>query len=505
MTLSEAELSAIAKGAADDGDAPTQPPWTDEMRHMLDALADLEFRPVRASPLVTLCEAGARYGWRSLETATNPKLLAIVSSKARTSLKRDLQHSLERLTRPCLELVRTSFGLAMNSIGTLAGPADPKLVDRMFLGDKPSHRLFVLFKEFPVLARLWSQSISQWREHVTEIFLRLAADRRALAHTFLGGQSIGRIVNIRCNLSDSHHGGRTVMELQFEAGSVIYKPRPGDNEWEWGSLLEWMNAQSFQPKLRVARILRRHGYCWMERIDAASCKNAAALRRFYKRIGGMIAAAYLLRAVDCHRQNLIASGEYPVLVDTEALWHVSPLTRRQTVLARLSNTGFFPDSDPRSLRSRSSVLGQATVRKHLPLIGPRPANSSTYKRQILNGFNLAWHCILGTHARRNAFAARLRRIRSRERRWIYWSTERYAAIRKASIEAVALRSGIERQALIGRLSNRTTVDPEVIKAEIEAVKGLDIPHFVQKSKARTVLDAADIPGQLREALERVLG
>ena len=188
MTLSEEEIIAIIRRASDDGE-PVKPSWAGEMRRMLNALADLEFRPGRASPLVKLCEAGAYYGWSQLETTIKPELLAVVSPKAETSLRRDLRRSLERLTRPCLKLERTSFGLAMNSIGLRMEAADAKLADRMFLGDRPSHRLFALFKEFPVLTRLWSQSISQWRDHVTEVLSRFVVDRRALAHAFLGWQT----------------------------------------------------------------------------------------------------------------------------------------------------------------------------------------------------------------------------------------------------------------------------------------------------------------------------
>ena len=59
-----------------------------EMRRMLSALADFEFRPGRATPLVKLCEAGARYGWRDLEATSNPNLLTSVSPKAKASLTR---------------------------------------------------------------------------------------------------------------------------------------------------------------------------------------------------------------------------------------------------------------------------------------------------------------------------------------------------------------------------------------------------------------------------------
>lgn len=490
MTLSEAEISEIVEGADDGNEPSAHPPWAVAVRKMLNALADVEFGPRRASPLVKLCEAGAQYGWQDLEARSNPKLLVCVSPKARASLTRDLRRSLERLTRPCLELERTSFGLAMNALGMPAGQADPKLTERMFLGDKPSHRLFSLFTKFPVLARHWCQLISQWREHVTEILLRFTEDRTALSRAFFGGQPVGTIVDFRCGLSDPHNHGRTVMQLQFQAGAVIYKPRPGDGEWEWGSLLHWMNAQSFRPSLRAGRVLRRKGYCWMEPIEGAPCKNAAAARRFYERVGGIIAAAYLLKAVDCHRDNLIVSGEDPVLVDADALWHVSPGIKTQTPLDLLSRTGFFPNSNPRSLQSRSSVLNRDEM--------------GQYKREMINGFSKAWDCILGTKDRRQSFARRLRRIQSHKRRWIYRATEKYAVIRRALIQPVALRSGFEHQRLIARLCRRIGVRPEVIKGEIDALKRLDFPYFVRSSRVQTALDAANMLADVREALRRAL-
>ncbi len=60
MTLSEAEIREIVAGA-DDGDEPsTHLPWAVAMRTMLTALADVEYGPGRAGPLVKLCRAGAQ-------------------------------------------------------------------------------------------------------------------------------------------------------------------------------------------------------------------------------------------------------------------------------------------------------------------------------------------------------------------------------------------------------------------------------------------------------------
>ena len=39
--------------------------------------------------------------------------------------------------------------------------------------------------------------------------------------------------------------------------------------------------------------------------------------RFYRRQGALLALLYALEATDFHAENLIASGEFPVLIDLE--------------------------------------------------------------------------------------------------------------------------------------------------------------------------------------------
>lgn len=504
MTLSKAELDAIVSAVADGEASSVRSGLRVAMQRMLNALPDFEFRTKRATPLVKLCTAGADYGWRELQKAGKPDLLADLSGKAKASLRRDLRHRLERITRPCFELEWESFGLAMNSIGILAASPDSKVAERMFLRDKPSDRLFALFKKFPVLASLWCQVISHWRTYVMEVLSRLTLDRHVLSRAFFSGRPIAGILDLRCGLSDWHHSGRTVARLQFEAGSIIYKPRSGVGESEWFSVFEWMNRNSFQPKLRAARVLQRKGYCWMEYVEPASCETKAAARRFCERIGGMIAAAHLLKLVDCHRDNLIAAGEHPVLVDVDALWHVSALTKTQAVSSVLYRTGFFPNSNRRSLQSRSSALGRGTTGDHVPRVAGEPLSVADYKQQITRGFARAWRCILGTRGRRRAFELRLRRIRSKERRWIYWATEKYAAIREASLQPVVLRSGPERDLLIRRLCRRDIVSSAVIDAELRALNQLDIPYFMRRTNERVPPDKLPVPGELIKAIRHAL-
>lgn len=480
------------------------PPWAIDLRRMFGALAEFDFNSNRGSPLARLCEAGARFGLQELDSTLGSEFPVLVSTKAKRCLKRDLERILQGATRPCLELERKSYNLALVAMGFEKTGTDGRPWDVKFVGKKPSERLFAIFGRFPVLPRLWLQLISQWCDKVAELLTRLVADRTALSGAFLGGQPAGPIVEMRCGLSDPHKNGRTVMLLQFASGSVIYKPRPGDGEWEWNSLLEWMNAHSFRPRLRPGRVLRRKGYCWMEWIEVAPCKNAAAARRFYERLGGMIAAACLLKAVDCHRDNLISAGEDPVLVDAETLWHVSPGNKAQTPLDFLYRTGFFQNANSRSLQSRSSALGPGTAGRHVPRLAGRPLKPRHYRFEIARGFARAWRCILGDRSAQEMFARKLRRIRATDRRWIYRATEAYAAIRDASIQPQALRSGRERERLLRRRCTSETVGPTVVDAEVRALMQLDIPYFVVRSKQRLPSGGCSVLPELIQALHAAL-
>src|SRR6266446_2237991 len=478
------------------------PGWANELREMLHALGELEFSSRRSSPLQKVCEVGSQYGLRRLERTVSSELLSLLCPIAKRRLKDNLQRLLTRATRPSFALELNAFRRAFEAIYSEKGAATTEL---KFLEKPPYHRLISLFKNFPVLAKLWSLLISQWRDHIAELLLRFSADRVAMSRTFFAARPVDKIADIRPGLSDPHNKGRSVMLLQCHAGSIIYKPRSGDGEREWFSFIRYLNARCLRPKLRPARVLRRDGYCWMEEIRFASCKNHAAARRFYERLGGMIAAAYLLRATDCHRDNVIASGEYPVLVDAETLWHVTRKTQIQSPLDALYETGFFPRSNRRSSwQYRSSVLGKTTTGQHIPRIGGKPLSAARYKGEIVNGFRSAWDCVLENEKGRAAFVRWVRRLRAVERRRIYWPTANYDRIRRASIQPTALRSGIERDILIAGSCARSAVSPALIRAEIDALKRLDIPYFTRKIEQGPFYDERNLLPDAIKGLRRAV-
>jgi lantibiotic modifying enzyme len=102
---------------------------------------------------------------------------------------------------------------------------------------------------------------------------------------------------------------------------ATYKPRALDIEEHFQRLLEWLNERGDHPPFKALRILNQGAYGWVEFIAAEGCTSEEGVRRFFERQGGYLALLYSLEATDFHFENLIASGEHPVLVDLEALFH----------------------------------------------------------------------------------------------------------------------------------------------------------------------------------------
>lgn len=72
---------------------------------------------------------------------------------------------------------------------------------------------------------------------------------------------------------------------------------------------------------RPIQIIDRGTYGWSEFITAQGCTAPEEIERFYERQGAYIALFYALEATNVHFENLIAHGEYPIMIDLESLFH----------------------------------------------------------------------------------------------------------------------------------------------------------------------------------------
>ena len=82
-----------------------------------------------------------------------------------------------------------------------------------------------------------------------------------------------------------------------------------------------LNEQGAPLPFKVLKVLDRSTHGWVEFVEHLPCRDRDEARRYYERAGMLLSLFYVLEGTDCHHQNIIASGEYPVLIDAETLMH----------------------------------------------------------------------------------------------------------------------------------------------------------------------------------------
>jgi type 2 lantibiotic biosynthesis protein LanM len=173
--------------------------------------------------------------------------------------------------------------------------------------------------DYPVLSRLLCQTVVQWLESVTELCIRADADAEWLGRAENADRA-GMIKNARAGLSDQHHNGRTVIVITLRDGrKIVYKPRGLAGERIFNELLQLLNRLGIPDRLRTVSVVDRGNYGWMEHVEHAPCETDAEIESYFRRSGINLCMCYILAATDIHYENIIASGEHPVLVDLEAL------------------------------------------------------------------------------------------------------------------------------------------------------------------------------------------
>ncbi|MCB0086460.1 MAG: type 2 lantipeptide synthetase LanM family protein [Caldilineaceae bacterium] len=265
-------------------------------------------------------------------------------------------------------------------------------------------RAWTFLNEYPLLAQMAVRQVEQWLEASLEFLERLCADWPQIQQTF-GATEPGPLVKLSCDAGDSHRGGRAVMIARFASGfTLVYKPRPMAVDVHFQELLSWLNDQGVAQPFRTLTILAQADYGWMEFVEAAPCQSDAELRRYYMRLGGLIALLFVLEATDFHHENIIAAHDQPMLIDLESIFHPQeplealPAGAAMPAIRLLAQSvmrlGILPN---RIWRTEEAVAGvdisgmNSTAGLLSPFAGPTLTDTDTdevrvvYKRQVMKG------------------------------------------------------------------------------------------------------------------------
>jgi lantibiotic modifying enzyme len=377
-----------------------------------------------------------------------------------------------------------------------------------------------LFNRYPVLARLVQQTVDLKIEENRELHARLEADLAALRATF--GPDLDRVARVRGGLSDPHRGLRSVKIVEFASGAkIVYKPKSLALDLAWNGLLDWINTRgSFD--LKTPRVLDCGTYGWTEFITHVDAADVDAVKRFYRRAGALLALLYLVRASDCHYENLIACGEHPVLIDTETLLQPQLHTDRRSAHSVLE-CGLLPNRetargevvrsgglDNASLGSTATRLSWSHVNTdrmsygkrsridfsnaNVPLLHGRAVQVERYAEDVVAGFRQTYRVLLAHRDELLSAASPLAIFRSMEPRFLMRNTREYGLLLRCAILPEFLRSEREYQARIRALleklggSGLGPADHAIAEAEAAALDSLDVPLFTVRADSTSLFD-----------------
>jgi type 2 lantibiotic biosynthesis protein LanM len=543
LRLDNLDLQKITYALSDDfrlpGDEQTSADWLNLLDEYLtenaSVLLDLQTLPENATLPYSFIDATnpvmfeealaglVRVAGRKLKERAGTAF-SLLSFTAQRQLEFSLLADIATLTTNVLCEEFLNFRIA-HSPALLFSPVPAKPTRqtyRRFVEELLAGGWLNLFEKYSVLARLLGTLLNDWLVATTEVLQRLEADFSDLQQKF--GLTTPRLVRYSASVSDAHNGHRGVVLLTFEDGAkLVYKPRNLGAEEAFGGWLDWLNEQKPALDLKTYRILNRNNYGWVEFIEAKPCESENQVADFYRRCGMLLAVFYLLGTTDCHQENIIACGAYPVMIDAEAVlsyrlqpdnaegetnleyealdesvlrthllpfWGKTPiggyadysgLSLGRTTTSQTYSTRTWEHLNTDYLRkvTHEITADAAEPFDNVPRLHGKPVSPAPYLPQIVAGFEEVYRLFM---SQSTATADALAVFNGREIRLIFRATQLYASLLYNSYHPAALKNGVDRSLDLDILS-RGLLTPEnrrfwqLLAVEREALERGDIPLF----------------------------
>jgi type 2 lantibiotic biosynthesis protein LanM len=397
----------------------------------------------------------------------------------------------------------------------------------------PEHRVS-LFEEYPVLARQIITCIDHWVIVNQEFVQHLIDDWQALKEVFSASEDPGLITEIKGGAGDSHRQGRSVIVLKFNSGfQLVYKPRSLAVDVEFQKLLSWLNERGDHPSFLTVKVLNRETHGWVEFVRAQECSSDGEISRFYQRQGGYLALLYALQAVDFHFENLIASGEHPVLIDLESLFHQQSAEFESKYSEQIAwsqynrsvlRVGLLPqriwfnaDYEGIDVSGLGGTAGQLSphpvpywesvgtdfmhiARKRMelpggqnrPMLSGKEINPLSYSEDLVQGFASVYHTLLRHRGELLAADGPLAGFGNVEVRVILRPTKVYAQLLNEGYHPNMLRNALDRDRFFDRLWVDIERQPNlarVFPSERRDLQGGDVPMFTTVPESCDLFDS----------------
>lgn len=403
-----------------------------------------------------------------------------------------------------------------------------------------------LLQQYPALKAMIFRYTKNATRYRLEVYDKWRRDRAELEKRF-GIEKGQEIRQISGSHSDSHNGNRTVLVITLKNGQkLVYKPKSASNESFWNDILQWCacgagicqypyrvwdrgGAKRTEETIEKTDIgaWGKEEYSWAEWLEEAFCSSEAEVKDFYRRMGVVLFAAYLLSMNDLHQENLVAHGAWPVVVDAETILGVRGERKpegaeeiaREVLRNSVLASGLLPfcfwtedgkgvvlsalgkEKEQKSWVKMPVVAESGTSEMHieyryaqiaggrnLPVFQGRRVGAEEYESEILNGFVRAYTFAMEHKEELNEKVRKGKGVYSRV---LLRHTQQYLMYLGSSYHPEVLKKENGRQELFEYgLSCRSRIRlPEAIRnVEVQNLIQGDIPVFYANDFDRAIYD-----------------
>jgi len=379
------------------------------------------------------------------------------------------------------------------------------------------------YGKYPVLTRILSSCTINFIDYVLE-FCERYNFRKEEVFRSLGIASHTELETIEFDMGDTHEGGKSVLMLKFDDGSkVVYKPKNLAIAHAYNEFCEKLNYWAGEIYIKTHKIICYEEYTFEEFVPFQGGKSKKDIKQFYINFGRLSALLFCLKGSDFHRENVIASGIYPVAIDLETLIQRPNKTeydknfylKQKKILldSSIARTAMFPNGTSNNKIDMSAFDGREqevpyeteivvdekldTIRyeyktqttgvsDNQACLEGEEINAFDYVEEVIRGFSELYQLMI---KHKKEIIQSLDVFKNKKNRILVRNTLNYARLQQMALHPKYLRNAVEREKIFENMWRYCLEEKKIHKSEVMDMLENDIPVFYSDVSSKNVFDA----------------
>ena len=373
----------------------------------------------------------------------------------------------------------------------------------------------ILFK-YPVISRLLVHTVSCWKENVLKMLDDFSKDKIQINEVYSRNKDIGKIMDVRFDVSNRHNGGRASCVVTFKKNiKLIYKPRSMNVDQKWMDFISTVNQSNPKYPLLCVETLDYTDHGWKRFLESKPLEKREDADAFYFRMGALMGLFYALGGNDFHCEKIVAYGDQPVVTDLDTLLlpKIQPFNSNQKgysasekaieflsdSVLRLGMLPSFVTESSGKIKDVGSLTGNGGGSfENVPYINGEKLDARNFVESIIEGFHFAYYLF---EMNKKVMARAISVFRDCKCRFLIRNSVVYNEMIKRTSYPNFLKDGFYFSLEIERLSLAylPTKESDVLRdvwpifcSERDSLLFGDVPLFYSQPGGKALLDSKEV-------------